>query len=150
MYHSIVEKKVRGTFMALNRGDYEVALSGMAKRFEHVFAGSGPMGGTRHTLPAMRQWFERLFRLNRNLDFDIKHIAISGGPWDTTATVEWSDSAVLANGAPYINHGVHVVRMKWGRVVSLHAYLDTALFDEACNSMLVSGIEEAGAPPIED
>lgn len=150
MYHAIVERKVRGTFGALNRGDYEVALAGMAGRFEHVFSGSGPMGGTRHTKPAMRKWFERLFRLNRNLNFDIRHVAVAGWPWDTTVSVEWSDSATLANDAPYINDGVHVVRMRWGKVVSLHAYLDTALFDDACRSMADAGIAEAAAPPIQD
>ncbi|MCG6122249.1 MAG: nuclear transport factor 2 family protein [Microvirga sp.] len=150
MYHFIVDRKVRGVFEALNRGDYEVALAGMAPRFEHVFSGSGPIGGVRRTKPAMRKWFERLFRLNRNLDFEVKHVAVSGWPWDTTVTVEWSDSAVLANAEPYLNNGVHVVRMRWGKVVSLHAYLDTAVFDEACRRMAEDGIAEAAAPPIED
>ncbi len=148
MYHALVRRRVRATFAALNRGDYEPALAGMAERFEHRFAGENPLGGIRRDRAAMRRWFERLFRLNRNLDFDLKHIAVSGGPWDTTAVVEWTDSARLADGTSYLNTGVHVVRMKWGRIVSLHAYLDTGLWESACRRMADGGIAEAGAAPI--
>ncbi len=84
MYHAIVARQIRGSFMALNSGDYETALAGMA------------------------------------------------------------------NGDLYINHGVHVIRMKWGKVVSLYAYLDTGLFDEACRQMAKDGIAEASAAQIED
>jgi hypothetical protein len=70
MCHAIVKRKVRGTFMALNRSDYEVALCGVAPRFEHVLSGSSPIGRTRHTRPAMGTSFERLFRLNRNRNFN--------------------------------------------------------------------------------
>ena len=62
MYHTIVRRKVVGIFQALGRGDYEVALAGLAPRFEHVFAGTHALGGKRHTAAAMRNWFQRLFR----------------------------------------------------------------------------------------
>ena len=54
MYHTIVRRKVVGIFQALGRGDYEVALAGLAPRFEHVFAGTHALGGQRHTAAAMR------------------------------------------------------------------------------------------------
>lgn len=150
MYHAIVRRKVVDTFAALSRGNYEVALAGMAPRFEHNFAGAHPLGGVRHTAPAMRRWFERLFRLNQHLDFTIKHVAVSGVPWDTTAIVEWRDNATLASGAPYVNDGTHIIRMRWGKVVSLHAYLDTEVFADACRRMADDGVVEAAAKPIED
>lgn len=150
MYRTIVRRRVLAAFAALSRGDYEPALAGMAPRFEHTFAGSHPAGGTRHTPEAMRRWFERLFRLNRDLSFTIKHVAVAGPPWDTTAVVEWRDTAVLATGADYVNDGVHVVRMRWTRVVSLHAYLDTEVFGTACRQMAEAGVAEAGAAPIVD
>ena len=55
----------------------------MADHFEHRFSGSGPLGGTRHTLPAFRLWFERLMRLNQNrLDIDLG-LAMAGSFWAT-------------------------------------------------------------------
>lgn len=120
------------SFAALNRGDYEASLAAMAPRFEHIFAGTHPLGGKRHTVPAMRRWFERLFRLNEHLNFTIKHVAVSGWPWDTTVVVEWRDSATLFGEESYVNDGTHIARMRWAKVVALQAYLDTGLFDDAC------------------
>lgn len=119
VYRTLVRRRVLATFAAPSRGDYEPALAGTAPRFGHSFAGSHPAGGTRYTPEAMRRWFERLFRLNRSLSFTVKHVAFAGPPWDAIAVVEWRDTAVLATGADYVNDGVHVVRMRWTKVVSL-------------------------------
>lgn len=51
---------------------------------------------------------------------------------------------------PYSNHGNHVIRLRWFKAVSLHAMLDTTVWEAACARMPANGIEEAGAPPIED
>jgi ketosteroid isomerase-like protein len=150
MFAQLVKARIRRIFAALDRGEYEETLAGMADRFEHRFAGNHPLGGTRHSRVGMRHWFERLFRLNQKLCFDIKHIAVAGWPWDTIATVEWTDAATLADGCKYLNTGVHVIRLKWGKVVSIHAYLDTRKLEEACGRMALSGIREAEALPIED
>jgi ketosteroid isomerase-like protein len=108
-------------------------------------------GGSRHTAAGFRRRLERLYRLNRKLQFTIKHIAVSGTPWNTTATVEWRDTAILADGnALYFNDGVHVIRMRWGKVTSIHAYLDTQKVAAAFEGMVKAGIAEAGASAIED
>lgn len=51
---------------------------------------------------------------------------------------------------PYSNHGNHVIRLRWFKAVSLHAMLDTTVWEAACARTPANGIEEAGAPPIED
>lgn len=150
MYHAIVRRKVARVFAELSRGNYEFALAAAAPRLEHSFAGDHALGGVRHTPAALRLWFQRLYRLFPSLGFTVKHIAASGGPWDTTVVVEWHDRATLATGAPYDNDGVHVVRLRWGRLVSLHAYLDTAVVADACRQLAAEGVEEARAPPIAD
>jgi len=150
MYHAIVRHRVAQTFNALSRGNYEFALAGMASRFEHTFSGNHALGGTRHTVAGMRLWFERMFRLNQKLDFTIQHIAVSGTPWDTTAIIEWRDTVTLTNGTSYLNDGTHVIRMRWGKVVSLHAYLDTEKVITIFRQMAEAGFPEAVAAPIED
>lgn len=149
MYHALVRRQVRRTFAALNQGDAEPALAGLAERFDHRFAGDHALGGRRQTRPAMRLWFERLFRLNHSLAFELQHVAVSGPPWNTTALAQWTDRAHLADGGDYINSGVHVIRMRWGKIVALHAYLDTARWAAACQRMAEAGIAEASAAPIE-
>ena len=148
MYHMIVKKKFTSVFKRLNKGDYEYALSGIGTTIEHKFAGEHCLGGKRTSAAALRHWFERLFRLFPNLQFEMHSIVASGWPWDTTVVVEWTDRATPADGKDYVNSGVHVIRMRWGKVVSIHAYPDTQVLIDTLNRMAVNGIEEAKAPPI--
>ena len=148
MYHMIVRRGVASVFTRLNTGDYEYALSGMGTTFEHRFAGEHSLGGKRTSIGALRRWFERLFRLFPNLRFEMHSIAASGWPWDTTIVVEWTDRATPADGKDYVNSGVHVIRMRWGKVVSIHAYLDTQILIDTLNRMAINGVEEATAPAI--
>jgi len=63
---------------------------------------------------------------------------------------KWTDRAELADGSSYENSDVHVVRLRWFKATSIHAYLDTSVWDAACSRMAASGITEATAAPIED
>lgn len=150
MYHAIVRRNVTKLFEALNRGDIDYVVAGLAPRFEHIFSGDHTLGGMRHTRPRIRIWFERLFRVLPGLSFNIKHMAVSGWPWATTVVVEWRDFATLADGTPYVNDGAHAIQLRWGKVVVLHAYLDTAVIIDAMRIMTEAGVEEASAPKIED
>lgn len=144
----LVKKTITSVFERLDKGDYEYALSGIGTPIEHRFAGNHCLGGQRTSVGAMRLWFQRLFRLFPNLRFEIHSMAVSGWPWNTHIVVEWTDRATPADGTDYVNGGVHVFRMRWGKVVSIHAYLDTQVLIETLNRMAVNGIEEAKAPPI--
>ncbi len=151
MYHAIVRHRVAQLFKTVGRGDVEFALAGMAPRFEHIFPGNHALAGVRHTKASMRPWMERLFRLLKDLSFTIKHIAVSGGSWDTTVVVEWRDVATLADGRThYTNDGAHIIRLRWGKVVSLHAYLDSKIMDAAMRRMVEAGVAEATANRIKD
>lgn len=150
LYHAVVRRRLARVFVELGRGNPEVALGALAADFEHRFAGDNPLGGVRHSRGAMEQWFGRLYRLFPGIQFTIKHVAASGPPWDTTGMIEWHDRATLASGEPYDNDGVHVVRLRWGRLVSLHAYPDTEVVATATRRMAERGIQEAAAPQIED
>ena len=50
---------------------------------------------------------------------------MKGWPWNTVAAVEWDDWASTRDGKGYRNEGVHIIRLRWARVVSLHVYHDT-------------------------
>lgn len=150
MYHALVRRKLRAVFASLSNGEYEPLLAGLAPSFDHVFSGTHALGGARHTPAGLRRWFERLYRLFPNLQFTVKHIAVSGPPWNTSALIEWRDAATPADGVPYVNDGTHVIRLRWGKLVSLHAYLDTAVLANACRRMADNGIAEAAAAPIGD
>ena len=150
MYHFIVRRKIEKMFECLSRGDYETPLKGIAPSIVHIFSGAHPLGGTRHSIEAMRRWFDRLYQLSPGLKFEIKNIAVSGYPWDTTIAVEWTDSAIPVDGSEYANEGVHIMKMQWGKVVYLHAYLDTQKTAAFFERLAAFGLVEASAAPIED
>ena len=58
--------------------------------------------------------------------------------------------ATLADGSSHVNDGAHAIQIRWGKVVVLHAYLDTQIMIDAMKTMQAAGIAEAGAPKIED
>lgn len=150
MYHRLINQIVRQNFARLSQGDYASMLQGMSPSITHTFSGEHALGGTRHSVPAMRAWFARLFRLFPGLDFEIRSIAVSGWPWLTTVVVEWTDRATPADGSSYVNEGVHVIRLRWGKVMYLRAYLDTAVLAATLEGLAAYGVSEALAAPIED
>jgi hypothetical protein len=97
-----------------------------------------------------RAWYQRLYRIFPNIQFQIQDIAISGWPWNTLVTVEWTDSYMLLNGEKRHNRGVHLIRLRWGKGTSVRIYCDTRLLQENLAIQLNGGISEAVAPPLED
>lgn len=50
--------------------------------------------------------------------------------------------------SPYDNHGVHIIRMRWGKVFDIDANEDSQLVAAALQIWAAHGIAEALAPPI--
>jgi len=150
MYHIIVRRRARGVFDRLSRGDWEVVLEDLAEDVHHVFPGAHPLGGERYSRAAVARWFERLYRLFPNPRFEVRRVVSRGLPHSTWVAVEWVDHVTPALGEPYEQRGAHWIRIRWGKVTDLHAYLDTQLVAEACRYMAAHGIDEAAADPIRD
>lgn len=150
MYHAIVKRQLRRAFRDLGRGNYETILAGMAPRFEHVFFGEHPLGGTRHTGGAYRLWFERLARLFPGLGFEIRNIIVNGWPWNTVAAVEWVDRLTTRDGQPQQNVGVHIIRMRWTKVTEIRIYCDNQRLAAICERQAQLGVAEATAMFITD
>jgi ketosteroid isomerase-like protein len=135
-------------FARIGSGDVEPVLAGLSPQVHHRFAGEHPLGGERHDREAVRRWFERLYRLFPDLSFTVHDVGVSGPPWNLLTSVQWAADVTPAAGPPYRNVGAHVLRIRWGKVVCLHAYEDSQAVAEACAVMVTAGIEEAGAAPI--
>jgi ketosteroid isomerase-like protein len=150
MYQAIVRRKLTTVFTNLGKGKYEGALRDLAPVFTHTFAGDHAFGGTRNSAASFRRWFERLFRVFPDLSFELRTIVVTGWPGDTTAVVEWTDRASTLDGRGYVNEGVHIIRLKWVKVVEFRVYLDTQKIADACRRQAACGILEAVAVPIVD
>jgi hypothetical protein len=66
----------------------------------------------------------------------------------TTVIIRWVGAQTLPDGAPYENHGVHIVRLRWGKVVDIDANEDSQLVAESLKTAAAHGIKEALAEPI--
>ena len=148
LYRAIVKRKARGIFDALSRGDVEMVTRDLAEDVHHVFAGDNALGGERNSREAFQQWLERLYRLIPEIEFEVRDVAVRGWPWDTAVAIEWIDRGRGADGTPYVNEGSHWIRLRWGKGVEIHGYLDTEKVTRLLDGMAAAGIEEAGAAPI--
>ncbi len=148
MYHAIVRKRIRDLFDAVSRGDAEPVLKAFAARFEHSFLGDTALGGSRTTLAATRQWYERLYRLLPDIRFELRQIWVSGGPWNTLVLVEWEETNSGTDGVRTTNRGVHAMQLKWGRATRLVICPDTAGLKATLDRLALAGNAEAHATPI--
>ena len=150
VYRAIVKRKARGIFDALGRGDVEAVTADLAADVHHVFAGDNALGGERHSRAGFEEWLHRLYRLIPEIEFEVRDVAVRGWPWDTAVAIEWTDRGKAADGTPYVNEGAHWIRLRWGRAVAIHGYLDTEKLTRLLEGMAAAGIEEAAAAPVGD
>ena len=148
MYHRIVKRILRNGFENVSKGNYEAVLSQCVPNVRHTFAGNHTFGGHRNDMETLRRWFHRLGRVLPGMTFEIHDIVVQGMPWDTAAVVRWTEQVTLANGVLYVNHGMHYLRLRWGRVVSFDVYLDTQETERVLTGLGAFGVEEAVAAPI--
>ena len=150
MYHALTKRIARSAFEDLSSRNLEPLLDRCAPDVRHTFSGAHALGGTRHSRKALRRWLERLFRLFPELTFTIRDMMATGPPWNTRLAIAWGDQGVAADGIDYENEGIHRLRLEWGRLVELHAKLDTQHLARTLDRMAAAGIDEAAADPIEN
>ncbi len=112
-------RAVDALYAAYLAGDSEGMLAQMADDVEVRFLAQG----TFHGLPAVRRFMQFSAGLLRDLDFRIRRTIVDG----ETAAVIWDESAITADGEPWENHGVDVIRVRGGRIVSLHENNDVTM-----------------------
>jgi ketosteroid isomerase-like protein len=148
MYHSIVKRIAKKNFERVNQKDYDGILKDCVPNIHHCFGGNHALSGERHDHEALRQWLERLGRLGPGLTLLVHDVWVKGLPNDTTIIVRWSATDTRVDGSPYNNHGVHIIRMCWFKVVDIDANEDSQAVVENLKLQATYGIEEASAPPI--
>jgi ketosteroid isomerase-like protein len=149
MHHTITRRIARNAFQDLSDRNAEPLLDRCSPDMTHTFAGEHALGGTRHSREAFRAWLDRLYRLFPELQFHIRDILVAGPPWNTRLAIAWRDQGVAADGVDYENEGIHRLRLEWGRLLELHATLDTQHLARTLDRMAAAGIDEATADPIE-
>jgi len=149
MYSYIVKTKIRQTFDDVNNHRWDKAVEAVAPHVHHRVSGAHALGGERHSKEALRRWFERLGRVLPTLRIKVNNIWVIGWPWHTNVFVEWDATAKLLNGdGAYVNRGLHVFTLRWGRVYALEEFQDSQEAARGLSIQASTGIKEAAAGPI--
>lgn len=148
MYRRLVARQVEQVFAQLSRGEFDALAKDAAPDIHHSFAGEHALGGERHGHAAFVLWLGRLERLCPSLDFTVHEVLVNGPPWNLRVAARWTAQVRPAAGDPYVNHGVHLIRLRRFKVIELLAYEDSQVVAHACAQMTAIGITEAAAPPI--
>lgn len=150
MYHRFVKSKVRSAFAQITAGNWEPMIKALAPRFSYRFYGDSALSGERHTTEAVRQWWQRSFRLMPNATFDLLDIVVSGSPWNTSIATAVTVHGRFADGSSYENIFNQFMHMKWGRVTEIRTLENTEVLQRAMDRLAAAGYEEAHAVPITD
>ena len=148
MYHAIVRRIALKNFLLVNQKDYAGILKGCSPNIHHRFGGDHALGGERHDREALGRWFERLGRLCPTLQLSVHDVWVKGWPWNTVIVVRWTAVQSMPDHSPYDNHGVHLIRMRWGRVFDIDANEDSQLVANSLQIWAAHGVSEALAAPI--
>jgi ketosteroid isomerase-like protein len=148
MYRTIVRRKLAAAFAGLNEGRVSAITNVLSATAEHYFIGTHALAGTRRTTETIKRWYERLLRLLPDIHFHLHHIHVEGPPWRTLATVEWTESNSGTDGVRTSAEGTNVIRLRWGRVVSVRIYTDTKMLQATLDRLAAKGTAEARADPI--
>jgi ketosteroid isomerase-like protein len=149
MYSYIVEQEIRKTFDHVNNHRWDEAVKAVAPHIHHHVSGNHALGGERHDKAALRRWFERLGRVLPTLQIKVNNVWVKGWPWNTTVFVEWDGTATLLDGdGSYVNRGLHVFTLRWGRVHALEEFQDSQEAARGLAAQAAAGLKEAAAQPI--
>ncbi len=150
MYHRFVAGRVRAAFAAINAGNWESMIAGMAPTFTYRFYGDHALSGERHTAAALRLWWQRIERLLPGTVFRVEDVLVAGWPWSTHIATRVSVDAGLPDGSRYGNVVMQFMRMRWGKITEVRTLEDTEVLARALDRLAAGGIAEAHAAPITD
>ncbi|MGY0503862.1 nuclear transport factor 2 family protein [Luteimonas sp. e5] len=148
MYHAIVRKRLANAFAGLGEGRIEAITDELSPDAEHYFIGQHALSGTRRRPELIRAWYERLLRLMPGIRFRLDEIVAKGPPWDTLAAVLWEETNHGTDGVATTTEGVNLIRLRWGKVVSVRIYTDTVALKATLDRIAAKGTHEAHAVPI--
>lgn len=148
MYHAIVKRIAKRNFERVNQRDFSSLLKDCVPNVRHRFGGTHALGGERHDREALGRWLDRLARLGTKLHLTVEDVWVKGLPHNTTILVRWRATDDLPDGSAYRNHGVHIIRMRWGKIVDIDANEDSQAVADSLRMRAAYGVEEAAAPPI--
>lgn len=131
VYRVIVRLMARRAFRLLSAGRIDEFMAVFDDRSVFRFTGDHALGGEHVGAADIRPVIERMHELFRDLDIRPVRIVVNGWPWNTIVATQLEIHASLPDGRPYRNHGMQLLRLRWGKVMEDLVYEDLDLLHAA-------------------
>lgn len=148
MYYRIVKQQILQSFDNISTANFEPVLESCDPNVRHNFPGTHAFGGERNTREGFAKWLDRIHRILPDFPLTVDRVLISGMPWNTTVAAQWHGYAELPTGGEYAPTGVHIIKIRWGRIISLDVYTDSEKTGKMLAELAAYGINEADEQPI--
>ena len=119
---STIERCARAFFNAMNTRDFADLQSLIAPAVRFDFPGSVAIDGSRRMLGFLKM----LFRSYAHLVFTIQDVLVDG----EMACVIWTNEGSRADGQPYSNSGVTIMRFSGDSIIFMSDYFKDTSFTE--------------------
>ncbi len=124
MYGWAVRFMIRRAVRLANEGDIEAMLGAYADDVHFVFPGDSSWAADIYSKQELEPWLLRFSKEGPR--FDLRDIAVSGWPWNTTVSIQYTGRMDDANGnVVYENRGVIIGKVAWGKITSYEVFEDT-------------------------
>ena len=124
MYAWIVRRIAARALSRLSAGNPDVMTSLIAGEAHFRFPGRHPFATETRSKDEINRWLRRFAHFRPQ--FEIHDVIAAGWPWDIRASVHFTDRIGDPEDTnPYVNEGVSLIRLRWGRLAQEHVFLDT-------------------------
>ncbi len=129
MYAWLLKRLAQRIYDRLGQGDPRLAEAFVANDARLEFPGRNPFAGEHRSRDEVRLWLRRFAHFRPTLE--IHSVIASGPPWDIRGCMHFTDAIGDPNDpGRYVNEGVCLFRLRWGRIVGERVFLDTQAVDD--------------------
>jgi ketosteroid isomerase-like protein len=127
VYKFAVKQVAKRAYRNMSKGDWEAVVKDFDPNAHFVFAGQHEMALDCRGVEPVKEWFKRTYALMPDFRIEPKKMLVNGPPWDLWVAALFDVSATLA-GEPYTNSGLHLLHLRWGKVIDDYVYEDSQKF----------------------
>ena len=126
MYKFIARQVTRGVYAKINRGDWQAIMKSFDPHVHFMFVGQHALAVDCDNPEPIKSFFRRTFELIPDFHLEPKTILVNGPPWSMWVATHFTARGTLG-GAPYANHGIQLLHLRWGKIIEDFIYEDSQL-----------------------
>lgn len=124
MYGWLVKQLAERAIRPLSVGETSTLEMFIADDARFEFPGQHPFAADHDSKDEIKQWLRRFAHFQPQ--FQIHDVIATGWPWNIRVAAHFTDRiGGVDDPTPYVNEGMCLMRLRWGRIVEERVFLDT-------------------------